>query len=316
MSPELKFAVFQAAIIVPFLIGSVQRNSLKDSEKLSSRLIYLNILLLDPVIILWSIWGLNLSFDMIFLPLAGLILVCGGFMIGVLTSPILLKDSKKRAVFVISSSLANHGFTMGGFLSYFFLGEKGIALSAIFLIYFTPFTFLFIFPYARKKSTEDNTFSFKELKAVFFNIKNMPLYAAVTAILLHVPGIERPDIYFPIDVILIFCVALNYYCLGLNFIFSDVKSGKMESVILAVCKFMVIPLIAWVILSFVNLGPDIEAVIMLQSFMPAAVYSVVASLLFGLDSNMASRLFVINTVIFILIILPLLFFAGPGMLRP
>jgi predicted permease len=56
----------------------------------------------------------------------------------------------------------------------------------------------------------------------------------------------------------------------------------------------------------------VEAVIVIQSFMPVAIYSVVASVLFDLDKELASNLFVFNTLFFLLIVLPLLFvFKGP-----
>jgi predicted permease len=44
--------------------------------------------------------------------------------------------------------------------------------------------------------------------------------------------------------------------------------------------------------------------------MPVAVYSVVSSILFDLDSDLASAMFVINTLVFLFLILPLVIYAG------
>jgi predicted permease len=49
---------------------------------------------------------------------------------------------------------------------------------------------------------------------------------------------------------------------------------------------------------------------MIQSIMPVAVYSVVSSILFELDSRLASGMFVVNTALFLVLVLPLLMLGG------
>ena len=51
----------------------------------------------------------------------------------------------------------------------------------------------------------------------------------------------------------------------------------------------------------------VASVILLQAFMPAAIYTVVTAVLFELDAALASSLMVCNTIIFLLLILPLIF---------
>ena len=50
------------------------------------------------------------------------------------------------------------------------------------------------------------------------------------------------------------------------------------------------------------------AVAVIQGFMPAAVNSVLIASLFGLNARMASALFVVNTAIFLVLVLPILAF--------
>ena len=154
MPTELKFAIFQLVIILPFLAGSLLKNSFKHPDKTSKKLISVNLAVIEPPIVLWSIWGLTLNVEMIFLPVSGLCLAVSGFFIGKLAIRKTRLTGMDAETYVISSSLANHGFTMGGFLCYLFAGEQGLALSAIFLIYFIPYTFLFIFPYAGLKNKQ------------------------------------------------------------------------------------------------------------------------------------------------------------------
>ena len=57
-------------------------------------------------------------------------------------------------------------------------------------------------------------------------------------------------------------------------------------------------------LSLLPLDPALKAVIQLQAFMPAAIYSMVTAVLFDLDTDLASGLFVCNTVVFLTAVLP------------
>jgi predicted permease len=175
----------------------------------------------------------------------------------------------------------------------------------IFISYFTAYVFLFIFPLA--KSSGSGGFSFKSTASFFFSLQNMPLFAILAAVALHVFGIVRPAVFFPIDELLMISISLYYLTLGINFMFKDLLLIRREHVFLSVIKFLILPLVTFAVMQFVDLDRDVKSVIIIESFMPAAVYSVVVSILFDLDSRLASGLFVTSTLIFIILILPVLF---------
>jgi hypothetical protein len=125
--------------------------------------------------------------------------------------------------------------------------------------------------------------------------------------MLRLSGIKRPDINFPIEALLLLSVSLYYLSLGINFTSFEIKKLKKEHLTLSVIKFLIVPLTAFFIMRLINPDPTIMTVIMIQAFMPAAIFSVVTSVLFNLDTKMASSLFVLNTLIFLLIILPAMF---------
>ncbi len=264
-----------------------------------------NLVFFEPPIVFWSIWGLTLQKDMVVLPFAGFLMVIVGFFLGRLFVPLFKFDNKSEKTFVISSSLANHGFTLGGLLCFIFGGERGLALSTIFITYFVPFTFIFIFFYAGKES--ENKLDVKTNLEFFFNLRNTPLFAAILALIIKCFNVERPDIYFPLDILLIISVALYYFTLGINFIKGDLNPFKKEHFIIAFQKFIVIPGLFCLLLNFADLSRDVKMVIIIQSFMPAAIYSVITSILFNLDDRLASSMFVVNSLAFIFFIMPLLF---------
>ena len=308
MDITTRFILFQVLIIVPFVSGMVAKRlyRFQNLPAFTKGLIRVNLIVIEPVIVLWSTWGLILTGELAVLPLAGIFLVALGMAFGNAGRRMLGMAGKSGATFLISSSLANHGFTMGAFLCYLFLGERGLGLAFLFLSYFMPYIFLVIFPYARMKSTGEK-FSMASIRDFFLNLQNMPLYAIVVSLLLLSLGIKRPPAAFPVDLFIVISMALYYFTLGINFEMPAFLASGRENAILATIKFLMVPVVALIALRVVRLDPAIETVILLQAFMPAAIYSVVASVLFDLDGALASNMFVWNTLLFLAGVLPALF---------
>ncbi len=307
-----KFIIFQVMILVPFLAGPVVKRKFRNSSNLSKGIINFNLIFIEPLIVFWSVWGLSLNKNLIILPLAGVLMVLSGMSAGVIFNTVLKLADKKRATFLISSSLANHGFTMGGFLCYLLFGEKGLALSLIFISYFMPLIFLFIFPYARGVGCreEEGITGFKKLKPFLLNLQNMPFYALLMAIVLQLAGLARPAYKLSLDPLLLTSVGLYYFSLGTNFRSVDIKPALKENFALSVIKFLIVPLLVFVVLKWLPLETTAKQVIMLEAFMPVAIYSVISSILFDLDSSLASGMFVLNTLFFLFLVLPFIMLGG------
>lgn len=304
MTFELKFLVFQSFIILPFITGWVMRRRVGDPAALSKRILGINLAFIEPPLILWSVWGLSIRRDLAFLPAAGLTLVTAGFLLGLATLPLLKLKGPGKKTYLISSSLANHGFTMGGFICYLFLGETGLGLASIFLVYFIPYTFIIIFSYARSGRGARFMSSLREHS---ISPRNLPLLASLTALGLLIAEIPRPDLPVPLDIFIMASILLYYLTLGLSFELRDVRAVGTAHPLLGLIKFIMLPAITWIVLLWLPLDRDVARVIQIQSFMPAAIYSVVTSVLFDLDARLASSLFVINTVLFMVAALPFLF---------
>lgn len=306
MSIYLKFALFQCAIIIPFISGIAARTRVESPQDLSRRLLRINIIGLEPLIVLWCTWGLTVSAGLMILPACGFGLIVLGVLAGSLTARMMRLSGRRRQTFLITSSLANHGFTMGGFLCYFFLGESGLGLSVILVLYFIPYVYCLVFPYARAGAGQ--SISFKGFfKKIVYDLQNMPLFAMAAGLLLNAIGIRRPDIAFPLDALLLASISLYYLMLGISFTRIDVRGIRREIAALSVIKFVMVPGAAFAVLSLLPLDPALKAVIQLQAFMPAAIYSMVTAVLFDLDTDLASGLFVCNTVIFLTAVLPVIF---------
>ena len=302
MSPGVAFAVFQTVIIGPFFAGIVLRRRVAEPERFTRRLLRANITLIEPLIVVWCVWGLAFSRAVALMPAAGLCLAVCGLAVGIAAMPWLGFQKKQRATFLLSATLSNHGFTMGGFLCYLFFGEQGLGLSVIMVLYFIPYLYGFVFPCMQAVTRAPQRTS--ALRDYILDARNMPLVALAAAALLQGMGIERPAIALPVDALLALSIALYYLTVGMNFVATGFRGLLRPHLCLAAIKFAVVPLCAAGILGFVPIAQNMKAVILLQSCMPAAVYSVVTAVLFGLDAGLASSLFVVNTAVFLGLVLP------------
>ncbi len=311
MKNEIKFIILWAVILIPFFTGLRLRSFLQAPQNTAKRLIKINLFFLEPVILFWTIWGLTLHRDIIILPFAGLSTVLIGFIAGKIILRFLKLEGVTADSYLISSILANQGMTLGGLICYLVAGEQGLGLATIYVVYYLPFVFTFIFPFARYSSirhtpgaAERPRRTFREFISFFFNLQNLPLAGIIAALILHGFGIQRPGIWFPLDYFLFTAISIYYLTLGINFETGHITASYKEQGALAISKFIVLPLFTFIILNFIDIDNSVKTVIQVQSFMPAAIYSVISSILFDLDSKLTSGLFVVNSILFLGIVLP------------
>lgn len=300
-----KIVLFQLCIIIPMAAGFLTRNFFADPPSVAKRIIGINLLAFEPVIAFWTLWGLTLHICQAVLPLCGLAISFTGLAIGAVISYIMKLRRKRRATFLISSSLSNHGATMGGFVCYLLLGEQGLALSFLFILYFMPYVLLAMFPYASRSASAEKG-PVLRYSDYILDKRNTPLLGIVLALVCKVAGIQRPALPIPIDLFVVLSVSLYYYTLGITAQIGNLRSEMTALASLSLIKFILIPLITISALNYLDLNPVVRAVIFLQSCMPVAVYSVITAVLFDLDIDMASKLFILNTALFMGCVLPMI----------
>jgi len=312
MNITLKLTIFWIIIFTSFIAGGLFKKYFPGRDESAKKLITLNLIFIEPPILLWTIWGLSLTIDAALLPMAGLFTVICGFALGIIISRILKLEGKSKDSFKISSSLSNQGITMGGMICYLIAGENGLGLASIYVIYYLPFIFIFIFPFARYSSYKYSAggsaplIKFSDFIMFFANPRNLPLLGILAAFILHMLNIPRPGIFFPLDLLLFTVVGVYYFTLGMSFDFKDLTAYKKEQASLTLIRFMIIPALTFAAVYPFDLSPGVRNVILIQSIMPAAVYSVISTLLYDLDSRQNSSLFAMNTIIFLVIILPVM----------
>jgi len=270
MDITLKLTIFWIIIFASFLAGGIYRKYFPGPEDAGKKLITINLVFIEPPLLLWTIWGLSLNLHAVLLPMAGLLTVICGFFAGIIFSGILKLEVKSADSFKISASLSNQGITMGGMICYLIAGEIGLGLASIYIIYFLPFVFIFIFPFARYSSFRHSAgesapiLKFSDLTAFFLNPRNLPLLGIFSAFILQFLDIPRPDIFFPLDFLLFTVVGVYYFTLGMSFKSGDLTMYKKEQASLSFIRFMVIPALTFAAVYPFNLTPEVKAVILIQ----------------------------------------------------
>jgi predicted permease len=117
--------------------------------------------------------------------------------------------------------------------------------------------------------------------------------------------------YHVIDILIILSVLTSFAIVGLQMHLSHLARQKILHVSLALAKFVITPLLIVPILLLTeyclgHLPICARKVVYIQAFMPTAVFSVIIANLFELDPRLAGVLFLVNTGVFLAIVLPIL----------
>ena len=310
------FLFLESLIILPFLAGFYLKKKLKlnqtEKKQLSERMIKINLLFFEPIIIIWFIGKLKFSLTTFYLPASGLFLVFLGFLVGYFISYKL--STRNRINIVVNTSLANHGYTMGGIICYFLLGEEGLSKALIFISYFYPYLYGFLFPWIRwKLSSSYKNQTSKSLKQKLLDYRLFPLYGLMIALILfifQIPLPKNPILSFMVQTIVYISIVIYYFALGINL---ELKKffywNKFVFWVLGI-KFIVVPFITFIVFWLIpsQFMPMFDKkIVLIMSFMPGAVYSIVSSIIFNLNTRFTVQIFVISTLIFLGMILPLLY---------
>jgi predicted permease len=310
MNPIVRFFIFQMIIVLSFIGGAFIKKKSEKAEKYIEHILSLNLRVLEPLITFWSSWKLAISSHLLLLPFAGFSIVLFGFIFGKILAPLLHKDERSKLTFAVSSSISNQGFTMGAFICYIFLGEQGLGLAVVFMTYFPFWVYCFMFTYVRIKREHHRVTPLFILSSLF-KFHNMPLFAVLLSIFLNAVGVHRPAIHINLDYILFPTVGLYFLMLGLSFEFNAISRYLKEAAIVSALRFVLLPLLVGAAVFSVNIPHAYRSVILLQSVMPVGVFSVVTANLFKLNVPLASALFVINTILFIILFVPAIYFLLP-----
>jgi len=313
---RLRLASMFAVLVGGLTSGYLASNRFGVPEHLAKKIMTAVLVSFNWLIALFVIWRMQLSRQLIWLPIVGLCLMLTRTVLSTALFHFLKLDRRSRLTLILAGGLSNIGYTGGAFVCYALFGAVGLALANIYLLLSLPTFYLVFLPLLkiRELRIKDSNAGFR-LKEVL-DPRCLAIPAVITAIILNLTNVKPPDFvlkFHIIDILVYTASSLSFFAIGLRVKLSRLKNYINLYFPLAAVKFILTPaaafLIIWLLaLTGRNLDGLVEKVIIVLSATPSAVLMVTMSNVFDLDGPLASALWVVTMATFVVIVVPVLFF--------
>jgi len=312
---------FRLAMMLTVLVGGVVSGYLASSrfgmpEHFAKKIMTIVLVCFDGLIALFVIWPMHLARQLIWLPITGLVLMLTITALSVVIFYFLESDHRSRLTLILSGGLSNTGYTGGAFVCYALFGIAGLALANIYLLLSLPFFYIVYLPALKVRELRTEARSSKLKLDFLLDPRMLPVPAMIAAIVLNLTNVKSPafiEKFHIVDILVYIASSLFFFAIGLRVKFSRFKNYISLYFPVAAVKFILTPAVALLIIALLtltgqNLDGLVKKVIIVLSTAPCAVLMVTMSNVFDLDSPLASALWVVTTVIFVVIVVPVLFF--------
>ena len=314
MSILTKFILTVSVILGSTAAGYFVRRARPASEHTSHALMTIVAVVGYPAVGFLSIWRVAPQLAELWLPgLAGVqVLIMAA--LGLAGGRLLGRDRGERGLFAISVAAGNWGFTMGGFVIYILLGPEGLGRACIYTLMFTPALVFVMYPIARNYTSRPGGGSLGRLMVrSIFDWRSLGLVSSIIALCISTAGVKSPprlEAYHVLDILMFVFTSMAYFAIGLRLHISHIGPMKNMLVALAVMRFGVNLLIGLGLaqLMLLTAWPVVgltRKIFLMQSLVPTAVSMVAVANMFGLKPREASVLFVVNSVMYLVLVLPL-----------
>ncbi len=316
MDSRLRLASMFAVLIGGLVAGYLASNRFGVPEHLAKKIMTAVLVSFNWLIALLVIWRMQLSRQLVWLPIVGLCLMLTSTALSIGLFSFLKLNRRSRLTLILAGGLSNIGYTGGAFVCYALFGAVGLALANIYFLLYLPTLYLIFLPLlkVRELRMKDSNAGFRLSQVL--DPRCLAIPAIITAIILNLTNVKTPDFVLKFHIIDIFVYtasSLSFFAIGLRVKLSRLKNYINLYFPLAAVKFILTPAVALLIIWLLaltgrNLDGLVEKVIIVLSATPSAVLMVTMSNVFDLDGPLASALWVVTTAAFAAIVVPVLFF--------
>jgi len=313
---RLRLAGMFAVLMGGLLCGYYSANRLRLSEHWAKKIMTLVLICFNAPIALMVIWKMNLTGELIWLPLSGAALLLTISVICAALFYFFDLPRRRRMTLVLAASLSNLGYTGGAFVCYALFGFAGLARANLYIVLWVPLVYVIFFPLLKiqeiKAGPVQPPFPFKR----FLDFRMLPVLGVITAITLNLSDVSFPNVISNLHLIDIFVYSgssLAFFSIGLRVKISRLRKYLNFCIYICAVKFIVSPVVAMLLIELIqlcgySLTGFVKNVIMIESATSCAVLMVTMSNVFDLDGPLASALWVVTTAVFAAIVVPIMFF--------
>ena len=270
----------------------------------------------DWIIVLLVIWRMDLTRQLFWVPVVGVVLMLTIVGLSAVIFSFFKLQRKSFLSIILTAGLSNLGFTGGAFIAYIFLGIPALAIANIYLVLWLPVVFFIFFPLLKLNELRIVDSNAKLDIRTFLDIRFIILPAMAAALYLNLTNVQFPQFVNKlriIDILVYVASALAFFAIGLQVNLSRLKNYTRLYFPLSAVKFILTPVVALLLLwTLALMGCELtdlmKKVILIMALTPTAIFAVAMSNIFDLDGPLASAIWLVTHGIFIILIIPLLFF--------
>lgn len=260
-------------------------------------------------ITLCSLWIARIDRTSVVMPLlstSGWLLTAG---FAWLVSRWLQHPPARRGAFIASMSQSNNGFTLLGFVALVLFGEAGLAQATYSQAFSAPFLLLFSFPIARSNSPLGGAAGKSFRRVLLDNVLDprvfLPLATISCGLALNLLGVPRPAVVGSVVRRLIYLGTATSGCaVGLLYRGALLSRYWRENAVSFAYRSSLYPLFYAALALLFGLDPLDARILILYGLVPSALLANYLAVLFELDTDLTSSVFVVSTVAFLASVLP------------
>lgn len=308
MDVALKALFFFIDLIIPLYIGYTFQKWKKFNQSFFDKMIFLNVYLLATLLNVLSFWTIKLNFELIWLPILGILMhiIPGAF--SYLTVKSRYNNPLEQGSYVLSALLSNRGVI--GTISVFILfNEKGYALTQLVVLPTNFILYMFCFPMAQYyyNASKSRLRTNISLKSVLFNPNQIPILGILLGLLFNFGNYHRLSVLGNIFSYAIHLRSWLYMLpLGYSIDFSRMKKYWNNIWGLIGIKFLATPVIVYLLGRLVISDSQTLSIIVILSCSPTAINAVITAKIHKLNVNLAMAAFVSTTAFYAFVIFPVI----------
>ncbi len=282
-------------IYVFILMGYISKATFKD--KIDDKTItILNVYFLQVFLTFWGLLVRPVDITLLYAPSIYLAIVAFVVIISAVVAKFLFESKKEYSIASVAAIIGNTG-NLGIPLNIAIFGEESIPYTTVVNLVnvFVVYT-IGVFYYSRGSY---------DTKTSLLNIVKLPiLWAAIVAILLSVYNYNPSEAVMNTLMMGAYAsMTMQLFLFGIYLYGTKIKEISKRLVIWVLSiKFIALPVVAFVVLSFVDLDPMIKGIIFIELLMPLAVANVNLASLYDCQPRVVTALVFISSFIFLGII--------------
>lgn len=310
-----RLLLFMGVQILPLLLGYRLKVIGVASESWGKPLSRFIIIVMNTAVVLMGAWGLNIVWaDQGRMFAIGVIFGLCMTVVGLLMSRFHTQDRTTKGGYIVATPISNFGFTMAGFVSYMLFGQVGISIQSVYIFPLVLLIYLFWFPMSRFYGSSGGEMSLiKSTLLALVSANSLPILGTLAGVALHAAGSDLPEALaaYVLPVCVYFGTMLSMFTIGVTLQPQSVGQYLPQNVSVAISKFLLAPAIGWGLCWVFGIEGLNRAVVLVCSSAPVGLFSSFAASIFGLNRNLTNSLFIVNTALYLLAVLPLLFWLLP-----